>query len=278
LLAVGRAVGATVGFYLAVAGLAGPALLLVPDRWATGTGGIVVTAAVVVMSVTVVYAVLVRLGWASWSMIGVPRLRVGFRALAAGAGIGALMAVGALGIAGLAGSAGLSFTGEPVTALLRAVVGLGFVLLLAALSEELLFRGYPLARLSQTVGKASGSIILAVAFALAHLWNPDVTGMGLVNIGLAALVLSAAFFTPGGLAAAWGVHWGWNAGLGLLADAPVSGIRFELPVLEFVPGGPAWLTGGGFGPEGGLAATLAMLPALVWLVRMNARSMEDHSL
>lgn len=237
----------------------------------------VATATVIVISVTAVYAVLVRLGWASWRMIGVPRLRVGLRALVAGAGIGALMALCALSIAGLVGSAEVSFTGEPIAALLKAIVRLGFVLLLAALSEELLFRGYPLARLSQTVGKVGGSLILAVAFALAHLWNPDVSGMGLVNIGLAALVLSAAFFTPGGLAAAWGVHWGWNAGLGLLADAPVSGIRFELPVLEFAPGGPVWLTGGWFGPEGGLAATLALLPALAWLVLMNARSMEDRS-
>lgn len=277
LIAVGRALGAAVGFYLAVAALAVPALLFVPDRWATGTAGIVATAAVIVTSVVAVCGAQVRLGWASWGMIGVPRLGVGVRGLAVGTGIGAVMAVSTLALAGLVGSASVSFTGEPLIAFFKEAVRLGLLLLLAALSEELLFRGYPLARLSQAVGKVRGSMTLAVAFALAHLWNPDVSGMGLVNIGLASLVLSAAFFTPGGLAAAWGVHWGWNAGLALLADAPVSGIRFELPTLEFSPGGPPWLTGGGFGPEGGLAATLAMIPALAWLVRINARSREDRS-
>ncbi len=277
MLAVIRALGAIVGFYVAVAALAVPALVLVPAEWVAGTRGILATAGAVVASVGVVCVALVRVGWASWSTIGVPRLRPGLRGLAAGSGIGVLMALTALGISGLVGSADVSLTEEPVTELLGAVLGLGLVLLLAALAEELLFRGYPLARLSQTVGKTQGSAVLALAFALAHLWNPDVSGMGLVNIGLASLVLSAAFFTPGGLATAWGVHWGWNAGLGLMADAPVSGIRFEVPVLEFFPGGPTWLTGGAFGPEGGLAATLAMIPALAWLVRVNARSMEDRS-
>ncbi len=270
------AAGAIISFYLAVAVLSVPALLLVPAGWETGTRGITATAGVVVVSVGAVCAIQVRLGWATWRMIGVPELGVGLKGLTAGAGIGALMAVAALGIAGVAGSADVSLTGEPVTALVTAAVRLGLVLLLAALSEELLFRGYPLARLSQTVGRVRGSVVLAVIFALAHMWNPDVSGLGLVNIGLASLVLSAVFFTPGGLAAALGVHWGWNAGLGLLADAPVSGIRFELPVLEYFAGGPVWLTGGGFGPEGGLAATLAMVPVLLWLVRTNARSMEDR--
>ena len=119
--------------------------------------------------------------------------------------------------------------------------------------------------------------MLAIVFALAHLFNPNVSTLGLVNIGLASLVLSAAFFTPGGLPAAWGVHWGWNAGLGLLADAPVSGLEFDLPVVDFTPGEPVWLAGGSFGPEGGLVATLVMMVVLAWLAHRNAQTMEDHS-
>ncbi|NIN55324.1 MAG: hypothetical protein GTN84_19150, partial [Hydrogenophaga sp.] len=57
----------------------------------------------------------------------------------------------------------------------------------------------PLARLAASVGKVGASVSLALLFAIAHALTPEVTVLGLVNIGLAALVLSAAFFTPGGL-------------------------------------------------------------------------------
>jgi len=149
---------------------------------------------------------------------------------------------------------------------------LGVGLVLAALLEELMFRGYPLSRLGEAIGPAAASAILAVGFALAHVRNPAVSGIGLANIALAALVLSAAFFTRGGLAAAFGVHLGWNAGLVFTADAPVSGLRFQLPALEFVPGPHGWWTGGGFGPEGGLAATLMLGAGLAWWMRAARRA------
>ena len=37
-----------------------------------------------------------------------------------------------------------------------------------------------------------------------------------------------------------------------------------IPWLDYVARGPAWLTGGGFGPEGGVLATLG-LAAGAWL-------------
>ncbi len=55
------------------------------------------------------------------------------------------------------------------------------------------------------------------------------------------------------------------AGTPLLAalDAPVSGVPFRIPLLDYAPGDPAWLTGGRFGPEGGLASTLALTIAVL---------------
>ena len=53
---------------------------------------------------------------------------------------------------------------------------------------------------------------------------------------------------------AFGAHLGWNATLAALA-APVSGLPFDIPYIDYRMGGPAWLTGGAFGPEGGLLAT-----------------------
>jgi len=185
------------------------------------------------------------------------------------------MVFGAIVYAVIAGGARVSISDEPLSAYFVSALGVGFVLMVAALTEELLFRGYPIARLALVVGKVRASITLAAVFLLAHTLNPEATVFGLVNIGLAALVLSAAFFGPGGLAAAWGLHVGWNGGLGIVVDAPVSGVNFEMPMVEFSAGGPGWLTGGSFGPEGGLVSTIAMIAALVWLLRNSENFRED---
>ena len=75
---------------------------------------------------------------------------------------------------------------------------------------------------------------------------------------LCLAVLAVAFFSYGGMGYAWGLHFGWNAGLALLFDAPVSGYRFQVPAVEYSPGRHAWVDGGAFGPEGGIVATIVL--------------------
>jgi len=136
------------------------------------------------------------------------------------------------------------------------------VLAPAALSEEVVFRGVPIVLLASTLGRGAGVIAVAVLFAFAHLANPNVTALGLGNIAMAGIFLGLAFYAPGGIWTAFGAHLGWNAMLACL-DAPVSGLPFRIPLLDYNSGGPTWLTGGAFGPEGGLAATVALTAAIV---------------
>jgi uncharacterized protein len=144
------------------------------------------------------------------------------------------------------------------------------VLAPSALGEELVFRGVPLVLLAAAVGRGTAVVAVAIAFALAHLINPNVTALGLGNIALAGVLLGLAFYAPGGIWTAIGVHLGWNALLACL-DTPVSGVPFRIPLLDYRPGGPTWLTGGGFGPEGGLAATIAMTVGIVLARRWAGR-------
>ena len=58
---------------------------------------------------------------------------------------------------------------------------------------------------------------------------------------------------------ATGAHLGWNWAHGFLADLPVSGLELvDAPLLEPVTGGPDWLSGGSFGPEGSVVSTLVL--------------------
>lgn len=133
---------------------------------------------------------------------------------------------------------------------------------LPALSEEVMFRGLLLVLLAGSIGRWQAIAVTSVLFGLSHWSNPDATLFGLANIALAGAVLGTAFYSPGGIWTAWGAHLGWNLSLAVLG-APVSGLPLAIPMIVYTPGGPDWLAGGRFGPEGGMLATIAMLGAIV---------------
>jgi membrane protease YdiL (CAAX protease family) len=150
---------------------------------------------------------------------------------------------------------------------LAQVVKTSLVLTPAALSEEVMFRGIPLVLLAAAIGRGTALVVVAgMVFALFHAMNPGITPLGLGNIALAGIFLGVAFYAPGGLWTAFGAHLGWNATLAAL-DAPVSGLPFSIPLIDYRAGEPVWLSGGRFGPEGGLLATGAITAALLVIAR-----------
>ncbi len=140
------------------------------------------------------------------------------------------------------------------------------VLAPAALAEEVAFRGLPLVLLASVFGRRTAIVVMSLIFGLAHGLNPEVTPLAIGNVALAGVFLSLAFYAPGGIWTAWGAHLGWNATLAAL-DAPVSGLPFRIPLINFDPGTASWLTGGSFGPEGGVAATVALCIGCIVLAR-----------
>ena len=181
---------------------------------------------------------------------------------AAGTIIGGLAASTGLAIASLLGGAEWTRDAGTPSGYLLTVAHTVLLLAPAALGEEMIFRGVPLILLAGALGRGTAVVLVAVAFALGHIANPNVTALAIGNIALAGVFLGLAFYAPGGIWTAWGAHLGWNALLAAL-DAPVSGVPFRIPFLDYVPGDPAWLTGGSFGPEGGLASTLALTIAVL---------------
>ncbi len=182
--------------------------------------------------------------------------------------VGVLLAGIAMVLAVPAGHAGWHTGPRGPLAWLGATAITATVLLPAALAEELAFRGVPLLALSRAFGRLPAIVGLAVLFALAHLENPSVTPLAIGNIALAGVFLALLFFSPGGLWTSTGAHLGWNltlAGLG----APVSGLPLAIPWLGYSPGGPSWLTGGAFGPEGGAIASLCLLGGSLLAARIE---------
>lgn len=193
------------------------------------------------------------------------RWRTGTRRALDGFGGGLLLGVVAVGVAMLLavpiGGAGWSSdTGSFGQYLGRVGATIG-LLAPAAFSEEVIFRGLPLVLLAAAFGRRGAIVGLALLFGLAHAANPGFNGLAFGNIALAGVLLGVAFFAPGGIWTAFGVHLGWNGTLAAL-DAPVSGLPFRIPLLDYHSGSPVWLTGGGFGPEGGVLATCVLTIAI----------------
>ncbi|MGN6391803.1 MAG: CPBP family glutamic-type intramembrane protease [Gemmatimonadales bacterium] len=190
------------------------------------------------------------------------------RAFGIGLVLGILPAAVAMTMGVFAAGAGWIHDGGSLSAWASQVGKTALILAPAALAEELMFRGLPMAVAARAVGRGWSILLLSLLFALAHLTNPDVTAAGIGNIAIAGIFLALAFFSRGGMWTAFGAHLGWNVTLAALA-APVSGLPFDIPYIDYRSGGPVWLTGGAFGPEGGLLATFALTAAVVLVARWN---------
>lgn len=137
-----------------------------------------------------------------------------------------------------------------------------WTLLPAALSEELLVRGYPFAVLRQGLGWPAATAITSVTFGLLHLGNPGVTAQAIALVIAAGIWLAVVRLVTGSLVAAWMAHFAWNWWLAGAFHAPVSGLPFPTPGWRLVDAGPDWLTGGTWGPEAGFLSALGMIAGL----------------
>lgn len=135
-----------------------------------------------------------------------------------------------------------------------------------AFSEEVLFRGYLFQTLMQGITALPAMILMGGCFALAHLSNPHSTTFALINVGLAAIMLSIAYLKTRSLWLPFGLHLAWNYSQTVLYSFPTSGLQFaDMKLLVLNQSGPEWLTGGDFGPEGGMLATIALI-ASAWYI------------
>jgi membrane protease YdiL (CAAX protease family) len=185
-------------------------------------------------------------------------------------GGGALLGVLAIGLpcAALLGAGLLRVRPAPDGSWLAAAGSIAAFLAPAALFEELLVRGYPFQVLRESVGAAGALALTSIVFGVLHAQNPEATGASLAVVTLAGIFLGVIVLATGSLWAAFAAHFAWNWTLGAVLHAPISGLAtLAMPDYRVVDAGPDWLTGGAWGPEGGVGAAAGMLAALLLLIR-----------
>jgi len=215
-------------------------------------------------------------GVGAWARVGLGARALSWRSLSIGGIVGVLAILVPAGILLAAGR--LQMERQPeVESWVRASRAALIVLAPAALVEELAMRGYLLTALREAIRTPGAVAVTSVLFALLHLFNPGPTIVSTAVVALAGVFLATVRLVTGSLFAAWIAHFAWNFTQAAVLHAPVSGLALPTPGYRLVDRGPAWLTGGEWGPEGGLAAAAGMLVAtflLVWRPRRGASTPE----
>jgi membrane protease YdiL (CAAX protease family) len=207
-----------------------------------------------------------------WDFVWMHRRAARPRLLAAGSLIGAL----AIGVpsAVLIGVGWLDVTDVPGPWQTGAFA-IGMVLLPAAMLEELMLRGYPLAVLRETLGWRGAIVITSVVFGALHVFNENVAVTAIVIVTIAGVFLGAIVYHTRSLWAATAAHVAWNLTLAVLLHAAVSGQEMPAGDYRVIDNGPDWVTGGAWGPEGGAGAIAGMLVAVALLLRRRRRDASE---
>lgn len=139
-----------------------------------------------------------------------------------------------------------------------------------ALAGEIAFRGYPFQKLIETTGPFAATILAGIFFGLIRWETPGATPTAVWISALAAILLSVAYLRTHALWLCWGLHFAWVASIGILFGQPLAGSRHASSVIYTYVDGPAWLTGGEFGPEASMVSLIALwigLYILIWITR-----------
>ncbi|HEY2026599.1 MAG TPA: type II CAAX endopeptidase family protein [Gemmatimonadaceae bacterium] len=204
-----------------------------------------------------------------WADVGLARSALGVRRIGDGFLVGA--AAIALACVALLGVGWLRIAPAAPGSTLAAAVRVSFFLVPAALSEELLCRGYLLTVVRERVGTTGAVVMTSVVFGLLHVFNNGATFESVTLVALAGVFLASVRVAYDSLYAAWAAHTAWNWVMAVPLHAAVSGWWLETPDYRTVSAGPVWITGGAWGPEGGVAAGLGMVAGLAYLYARRRR-------
>lgn len=139
-----------------------------------------------------------------------------------------------------------------------------FLMIAIAVGEEMVFRGYILNNLMQTLNRWLALSISAALFALMHSNNPAVDLVAMINLFGGGLLLGINYIFTRNLWFSILLHTAWNFLQGPVLGFPVSGVHLP-SVLHIDLRGHSLLTGGAFGLEASLITGVLVIVAVLIL-------------
>ena len=163
--------------------------------------------------------------------------------------------------------AGAAFSGS--------VLGLtGLAMIANTFTQEIMVRGYVQQTIQAKFGVLRGVTISAAFFLALHLGAIQGAILPMISLFAAGILLGTAYAVSGNLWLPVALHFGWNFLQGPVVGGTVSGqAPPEAGWRLFHLDGPALMTGGSFGIEGGLIAILITMlgtPLVLMLYRRRS--------
>jgi hypothetical protein len=211
--------------------------------------------------------------------LGLPRRKTSGEEWAIGAAIGWGIAMMAVLIMALSRSLNVEFWIAP-----RAfeLLTLSLVTLaVTTLAWSIAIFGYGFQRLIEAAGPVRATVVIVVfaaihaAFVPTLFGTPD--GVRILFEMLGALLLCLCWFRTHGLWLGWGLWFAWAASTGVLFGLPLAGDSSFSSVVDTRASGPAWLTGGSFGPAAAVFSILLVLAAIPILIKATAGYAWDYT-
>ena len=139
-----------------------------------------------------------------------------------------------------------------------------FGYLIQGAAEEILFHGLFLTTLARRFRWLPSVLLSALFFSLLHTFNAGASMLSLLNVFLFGVLLGLFTIRTGSVIGACALHAAWNATEGLVFGCSVSGFPAISGLFRVTNDASRGVTNGGaFGPEGGLAATMILMLALI---------------
>ncbi|MBS1560388.1 MAG: CPBP family intramembrane metalloprotease [Bacteroidetes bacterium] len=182
---------------------------------------------------------------------------------------GTAVALASLAVIALAALAiGGTFVPAPASA--RPLVGIIATIIVAAVGEEILFRGTIFLAIEERFGGTAAVLLTSLLFAAAHAGNPDVSVLALVNVFFAGVLMGTMLMRSSSLWPSIFFHIVWNLLVALcFGDVSGNDLGGGWVVLDLSHAASSlqWLVSGSFGVEEGLLTTFLLVGATIIVAR-----------
>jgi len=134
-------------------------------------------------------------------------------------------------------------------------------------AEELMFRGHMLPRLSIRFGRSAAVLLTSLSFGLLHSGNAGFSVIPFLNLILISIFFALLSLSTQEIWTVCAAHSIWNFAQGNLFGLEVSGTQSAARLIQtnYTETSYSFLTGGNFGPEGGLIVTGVIVLCLLIL-------------
>ena len=144
------------------------------------------------------------------------------------------------------------------------LVLIGYILQTAA--EEIYIRGWLVPIISYHKNAYLAILIASTMFSYFHLDNNGASWLSTLHLFIFGLFTAVYAMKRGNIWGPCGFHFAWNFIMGNVYGFHVSGYDSESSLMYFTTSNRTFITGGQFGPEGGIPGLVVFILALLWAI------------